>query len=78
MKAKIGEKMNIIDRIKHILAKWLWRNNAWTKAVDEVEDAVDRLRKGEVDEVHLYWYFSFLRPPNRFSVSIRLENKEKS
>lgn len=69
--------MTIIDRAKHKFAKWLWRNNQWAKAVDEIESAVDRLRSSEVTEVKLKWHFKFLSTPpaNKFTVVIRLKGK---
>ncbi len=61
--------------LKRKCARWLWRDDPWTKAVDDVEKAVKRLRTGAVDEVTMKWYFSYMEPPgNRFHVTVELDN----
>lgn len=69
--------MNVIDKIKHKFAKWIWRNNAWAIAITDIEKAFDELRQGKATEVILHWHFSFLRTPNRFTISIKLSPKDK-
>jgi hypothetical protein len=64
--------MNMVDKIKHRLAKWIWRNNSWTKAVDDIENAARDLQQSDVEEVVLKWQFKFLKVPNKFTVSVRL------
>ena len=69
--------MKIIDRIKHKFAMWIWRNNESTKAVNEIENAVNELREGKTKECVLKWSFNFLKSPpsNKFFCSIKLDNK---
>ncbi len=61
--------------LRRKLARWLWRDDPWTKAVDEIESAVKKLRNGQVKDVTLHWHFSYMEPPgNRFHVTIELDD----
>ena len=42
---------------------WLWEDNQWTKAVDDIEKAVELLRKGEEKKIILVWQFSYMGSP---------------
>jgi len=67
--------MSIISKIKQKVTKWLWKDNPWTKAVDEIESAIMELRKGDAKKVVLKWKFKFLETPpsNKFSCIISLD-----
>ena len=64
----------MIHKIKNVIAKFLWRNNQWAKAVDDIENAVKELRKGEIETIELRWKFTFLKTPpsNKFTAVIKL------
>jgi len=68
-----------IHQIKNRLAKLLWRNNQWTKAIDDIENATNELRNGKVEEVLLEWEFAFLKSPpsNKVKCIITLDKDEK-
>ena len=61
------------------MAKLLWRGNQWTKAVDDIENAVNDLRNGKTDEVILKWKFTFLKSPpsNKFKCIVTLDKNER-
>lgn len=63
--------MQIWKNIKHKLAKWIWRNNQWTKAVDDIEKAAKQIQSGEAEIVVLHWAFRFLPPPNTFEIEVK-------
>lgn len=59
-------------KIRHKIGKWIWKQNDWTKAVEEIEKAAKGLRDGSVgNAVKLHWQFNFLEPPNKFTITIR-------
>lgn len=62
--------MNLITRIRHKLGKMLWSENEWTKAVDDIEKAAKEISTGKTRSVVLKWKFSFMKPPNRFWITI--------
>jgi hypothetical protein len=62
--------MNIITLIRHKLGKLLWSENSWTKAVDEIEVAAKEIQDGEKDKVVFQWAFTFMKPPNRYWITI--------
>jgi len=62
----------IFNKLKYKFAKWIWKDNDWTKAVDDVEKAISELRGGEVKEIILNWQFKYLRIPNKYTISIKL------
>lgn len=59
------------ERIKHKFAKWIWRNNSWTRAVDDIEKAVKDIHNGSTDLVALNWKFTFIDPDNIYSIVIK-------
>ena len=59
-----------ITKIRHKLGKWLWKENSWTKAVDEIENAAKAIQAGEKDNIVLQWKFCFMKPPNRYWITI--------
>ena len=67
--------MNFIDKLKHKFAKWIWRKNQWTQAVDDVENAIKELRGGKVKEIKIKWHFAFMKTPpsNKFTVRVCLD-----
>ena len=67
--------MNIITKLRHKIGKLLWKENEWTQAVDEIEQAVYDLRKGKKSEVVLHWRFKWLwtPPSNKFTVRVTLD-----
>ena len=66
----------MIHWIKNKIAKFLWRGNEWTKAVDDIEKAVIDLRTNKASEVVIKWHFSFLKTPpsNKCKCIITLDN----
>ena len=36
--------MGFITRLRHRIGKWIWKENDWTKAVEDIENAVYQLR----------------------------------
>ena len=69
--------MTLLTKIRHRIGKWIWKENEWTKAVDEIESAVDQIRRKGRDECMIRWHFKFLAPPNKFTCHIRLSPEEE-
>lgn len=65
--------MNILTTIRHKIGKWLLKENEWTKAVDQIEDAVKELRSQRKSECILNWHFRFQSPPNQFTCHIKID-----
>lgn len=59
-----------ITKIRHKLGKWLWKENSWTKAVDDIENAAKAIQAEEKDRIVLQWKFNFMKPPNRYWITI--------
>ena len=66
--------MGCITRLRHRIGKWIWKENDWTKAVEDIENAVYQLRSEKQTECIITWQFKFLRPPNKFTCHIKLDN----
>lgn len=67
--------MKLVQKLRHRIAKFLWRNNPWTRAVDDIEQCVKDMRQGKCDVGEIRWYLSFLEPPrNKFTVRIYFDN----
>ena len=58
---------------------WIWKDDPWTKAVDDIELAIKKLRSGKQDVMRLKWGFLFMETPpsNRFTCDIRLVKEIK-
>ena len=67
--------MTMLTRIRHRIGKWLWKENEWTKAVEEIEAAVKVLQSGEKQAVHKIWAFTFLPKPNVIKMKIELASR---
>ena len=65
--------MNLLTRIRHKIGKWLWKENAWTKAVEDIENAVYDLKANNADECEIKWQFKFIPPPNKFTCHIKFD-----
>ena len=64
----------MLRKIKNKIGMWLWAGNPWTICVDQILQAAKDIRKGEVDSVELHWHFSFWPEPNKFRMTIDLQD----
>ena len=67
----------MLTKLRHRIGKWIWKENSWTKAVDEIEKAVMDLRNGECEEAQFEWKFTYMKTPpsNHAIIKIRLIKK---
>lgn len=66
--------MRWVRRLKHKAAMWIWKDDPWCIAIDQIKDSVMKLRSGEAEAIRINWTFTFLKtpPPNKFICDIRL------
>ena len=65
-------------KLKHRFAKWIWKDNDWTKAVDGIEQAAKDVNSGRYETSMMKWQFKFLPEPNKFTITVRLSEPDKA
>lgn len=67
-----------MKKIKRAICKWLWKDNPWTKAVDEIEKACIDVNEGKCNISIMEWHLKYLNPPNEFRIEVALSNKKSN
>jgi hypothetical protein len=60
----------ILLKLRHKLGKWLWKENEWTKAVDDIEKVCKQISDNKIKTHIFYFKFLFMRPPNKFKITV--------
>jgi hypothetical protein len=56
----------------------MWKENEWTKAVDDIEAAAKVLQSGQKRVVWKVWKFSYLPEPNVYKFRMELAHPEQA
>ncbi len=63
------------EKIKHIFAMWIWKNNDFTGCVDQIEEVIEDIRDGYADIMHLKWRFKRTDPNATYDIIVRKAEK---
>ncbi len=67
---------NLWKKLRHKFAMWIWRDDDWTKLIDNIECAVKEIRDEKFPTKHIiYVHFKFMEipPSSKFKIVITSE-----